>query len=353
MQTKGISIWDNYPQEIVENINDIKLINTKLPCIQKLQDDLFIEKLSTSIHLNEIYYLLKDHYTNQKHSINVYSKNLLMWFFNIDKNPVLIGIREKNTNQLIGFICGITRNVQFLEKKILDVIEVNFLCIHKNYRQKYLVEILINQLWSYKGHSHPGIFYTAKQLPLSFTFMDFLAYPINIEKLINADYFELPQANRNQYVLKLYNFYKPTNKSNILRRVNDSDIKYIIENLNIFYKNKIYFEIDENMLYGMLSNPDFYMFCSDDLQNFVSLYITTDINHNNEIKVGNVYLFYQSNSLISYTIQKLTNICDILVFPCIFCNNIKGSIQYYKYNFHLFQHSSIQIDYNNNFLQIF
>ena len=118
-------------------------------------------------------------------------------------------------------------------------------------------------------------------------------------------------------------------------------------------RRDVFLEIDENMLYGMLSNPDFYMFCSDDLQNFVSLYITTDINHNNEIKVGNVYLFYQSNSLISYTIQKLTNICDILVFPCIFCNNIKGSTQYYKYNFHLFQHSSIQIDYNNNFLQIF
>ena len=59
---------------------------------------------------------------------------------------LFFGIRDKNkNNELVGFISGIIMNLN-VEGKPIKLTEVNFLCVHKDYRNHYMASVLIREV---------------------------------------------------------------------------------------------------------------------------------------------------------------------------------------------------------------
>ena len=100
--------------------------------------------------MNEIYTLLYENYVEDDDGdfrFN-YSIEFLRWALHYPKqnNELIFGIRDKENDQkLVGFITGIVLDLN-LEKSIVKVTEVNFLCVHKKYRDHYMASVLIREV---------------------------------------------------------------------------------------------------------------------------------------------------------------------------------------------------------------
>ena len=54
----------------------------------------------------------------------------------------LVGVRVAASQKLVGFITGVPARVK-VDGKVLPMVEINFLCVHKKLRSKRLAPVLI------------------------------------------------------------------------------------------------------------------------------------------------------------------------------------------------------------------
>eukprot|EP00438_Fugacium_kawagutii_P032341 Skav226358 [mRNA] locus=scaffold2980:381965:387922:- [translate_table: standard] len=99
--------------------------------------------------LQEIYTLLTENYVEDDDSMFRfdYSTNFLQWAL---KPPGYLrqwhlGVRVKGGGKLVGFITGIPAHIQVFDK-LIDMAEINFLCVHKKLRSKRLAPVLIKEI---------------------------------------------------------------------------------------------------------------------------------------------------------------------------------------------------------------
>eukprot|EP01098_Paradermamoeba_levis_P004578 TRINITY_DN1959_c0_g1_i4.p1 TRINITY_DN1959_c0_g1~~TRINITY_DN1959_c0_g1_i4.p1 ORF type:complete len:155 (-),score=25.66 TRINITY_DN1959_c0_g1_i4:24-488(-) len=76
-----------------------------------------------------------------------YSKDFLKWAltppgFRLDWH---VGVRVKSNQKLVGFITAIPAKIAVYGKEI-DMVEINFLCVHKKLRAKRLAPLLIREI---------------------------------------------------------------------------------------------------------------------------------------------------------------------------------------------------------------
>jgi glycylpeptide N-tetradecanoyltransferase len=99
--------------------------------------------------LDEVYTLLYTNYVEDDDNMFRfdYSRDFLKWalcppgFL-----PQLhIGVRVKGTGKLVGFITGIPAKIRVYEDPV-EMVEINFLCVHKKLRAKRLAPVLIKEI---------------------------------------------------------------------------------------------------------------------------------------------------------------------------------------------------------------
>ena len=61
------------------------------------------------------------------------------------KDDWLVGVRGGKKNRLYGFISGIPAKMT-VNEKIVNMAEINFLCVHKDLREKKLAPLLIKEI---------------------------------------------------------------------------------------------------------------------------------------------------------------------------------------------------------------
>ena len=98
---------------------------------------------------NDVYELLTKHYVEDDAAFFRfdYSINFLRWALSPpDSKPDMVfGVRGGKKNQLFGFISAIPINVAINGKEV-EMVEINFLCVHKKLRTKRLAPILIKEV---------------------------------------------------------------------------------------------------------------------------------------------------------------------------------------------------------------
>jgi hypothetical protein len=326
-----MGIWDVYPQELVNDVISLRVIKG-----DQIPIDKSIELLSIS-DIDEIYSFLCKNYTNSD-VLNVYSKELLLWYlFGVGIDSCLLCIKENN--RIVGFICGVERILNFYNKNI-SIIEVNFLCIDKKYRSKMITKRLIDGLWS-KKRNFSALFTvdSDRGIPKSFSSIGYYMYPLCIDKLVAANFFEIPD-NKLKFIKGLKKRYSNINTS--LRKVKLDDIHDIYDRLIHSYIGKVHIEISLLKFIEMYKSGCFEMYCTDDLSSFVCIYTTIE-RRLVDIKIGNVYLYYGPGYILDIN-------CDLMVFPKNY-TNVSG-LRYNNLNFHLFQHTSKYIDSVDNMISI-
>lgn len=109
-------------------------------CDLNLQDD---------TEANELYNLLTQNYVEDDDAMFRfdYSVPFLRWALQPPGQPAewLVGVRGGKKQRLFGFISGIPVKMS-LNKKVLEMAEINFLCVHKDLRAKRLAPVLIKEI---------------------------------------------------------------------------------------------------------------------------------------------------------------------------------------------------------------
>jgi glycylpeptide N-tetradecanoyltransferase len=122
-----------------------------------------------------------------------YSNEFFEWYFrNKITNNLCFGVKLKENDLLVSFISGIPNKYQVNRNK-LDLVEVNFLCIHPKLRNKRLSPVLIKELTRrsrIEGFKH-GIYTTVNYLPKPFYTTKFYHRALNPKILVNSGFIKL------------------------------------------------------------------------------------------------------------------------------------------------------------------
>lgn len=116
-----------------------------------------------------------------------------------------VGLRVTKTRKLLAFIGAIPCNIRIRDKTI-EMVEINFLCVHKQLRSKRVAPVLIREIT--RRVNLAGIFqaaYTAGVvLPTPITTSRYWHRSLNPKKLIECGFSSLTRNMTLQRTIKLY-----------------------------------------------------------------------------------------------------------------------------------------------------
>lgn len=313
-----------------------------------LNIDIIIENFNIDIknidcpNLNKLYRFMLEHYTNNDKTLRIYAKNLLYYYFSCNESPIIFVLKLKHTDEIVGCISCVKKNCIY-DSIQLPIYLVNFLCVHKNYRNSLFGLYLILELTKYVKLIDPNliwIFNTHKNIENSFANIKYYTRPINIYKLIKYDYFQLPYNTPN-FCDKIYNYFN-IDTANIfdLTKLNTNliDSKILVNKLNTFNSTKMFScIIYENQIINILNNSDFIclgLYESNNLIAYIDLYCVKEIKYNNIINIAIINNFFYPDSWNNND-KELLKFIDSIVFNLNLLNidEFLISNQFYNVNF--------------------
>lgn len=193
-------------------------------------------QLDDPLVLKELYVLLNENYVEDDDNMFRfdYSPEFLAWAL---KPPGYLkewhcGVRVSKSNKLVGFISAVPAHIRIYEKK-KQIVEINFLCVHKKLRAKRLAPVLIREIT--RRVNINGIFqavYTAGVvLPKPVGTCRYWHRSINPKKLIEVKFSHLSRNMTMQRHLKLYKL-PDTTKTPGIREFRTTDVEAVTSLLN-------------------------------------------------------------------------------------------------------------------------
>ena len=156
-----------------------------------------------------------------------YSRDFLEWALTPPgtRKEFLLGVRSSSKGKLVAFISAIPAKVQ-VKENLVDMVEINFLCVHKKLRSKRLAPVLIKEIT--RRVNLTGVFqavYTAGVvLPVPVGSARYFHRSLNPKKLINVGFSRLPPRMTMARMQKLYKLPATTSTPN-LRAMTGEDVE--------------------------------------------------------------------------------------------------------------------------------
>lgn len=174
-------------------------------------DTLEIQDDST---LKELYTLLNENYVEDEDSMFRfdYSPQFLRWALQPPgwRKDWHCGVRVEKSKKLVGFIGATPAKIKIVsgeERKNINMVEINFLCVHKKLRSKRMTPVLIreitrrvNQLGIFQA-----IFTAGVVLPKPVAKCRYYHRSLNPKKLIDVKFSNLTKNMTMKRTLRLYN----------------------------------------------------------------------------------------------------------------------------------------------------
>ncbi|KAJ2851470.1 glycylpeptide N-tetradecanoyltransferase [Coemansia brasiliensis] len=167
-----------------------------------------------------------------------------------------VGVRDKETKQLIAFISGVPLDIM-VRDKTMHMAEINFLCLHKDLRDQRMTPLLIKEVT--RRIHHKGIFqavYTVgKLLPKPVSTCRYFHRSLNPKKLMETGFSQKLSASD---LAKLTTALRlpPTPSTPGLRLMRKGDVGQVRKLLNRFLKNRYeivpVFKTDAEILHWLL-----------------------------------------------------------------------------------------------------
>ena len=159
----------------------------------------------------ELYTLLANNYVEDDDALFRfdYSKEFLEWALTPPgyTNDLLLGVRASTSKKLVAFISAVPANVRVQSTPRLDVVEINFLCVHKKLRAKRLAPVLIKEIT--RRVNQTGVFqavYTAGVvLPVPVASARYFHRSLNPKKLVNVGF---SRVNPRMTMARMQKLYK-------------------------------------------------------------------------------------------------------------------------------------------------
>jgi len=166
----------------------------------------------------ELYNLLANNYVEDDDCLFRfdYSHEFLLWALTPPgfRADFLFGVRTTSNKKLVAFISGIPTRIQVHSREI-NVVEINFLCVHKKLRSKRLAPVLIKEIT--RRVNLTGVFqavYTAGTvLPVPISSARYHHRSLNPKKLVRVGFSRIGQRMTMARMQKLYKLPdKPSNE---------------------------------------------------------------------------------------------------------------------------------------------
>ncbi|KAH7646673.1 glycylpeptide n-tetradecanoyltransferase 2-like protein [Dermatophagoides farinae] len=215
----------------------------------------------------ELYTLLAENYVEDDDNMFRfnYSREFLHWVLQAPGwNPDwFVGVRvykpdQKKKGKLVGFISAIPSTIRVYDK-VLETVEINFLCVHKKLRSKRMTPVLISEIT--RRIRLTGIFqalYTAGVfLPKPIATCRYYHRSLNPKKLIEVGFSHLTRNMTIPRTVKLYRLPEQPKLSG-LRRFERNDIKQVQTLMNKYMER---FDLvplfsEEEMAHWLLPKTD-------------------------------------------------------------------------------------------------
>lgn len=273
-------------------------------------------QLDDPLVLKELYVLLNENYVEDDDNMFRfdYSPEFLAWAL---KPPGFLkewhcGVRVSKSNKLVGFISAVPAHIRIYEKK-KQIVEINFLCVHKKLRAKRLAPVLIREIT--RRVNITGIFqavYTAGVvLPKPVGTCRYWHRSINPKKLIEVKFSHLSRNMTMQRHLKLYKL-PDTTKTPGIREFKTTDVEAVTRLLNSYLEKfdlvPIFTAAD--VLHWFIPQENIIeSFVVEDpakpgtLTDFVSFYTlpSTVMNHPQHNSIKAAYSFYNVSTATPWT----------------------------------------------------
>eukprot|EP00928_Gymnodinium_smaydae_P053835 TRINITY_DN37741_c0_g1_i1.p1 TRINITY_DN37741_c0_g1~~TRINITY_DN37741_c0_g1_i1.p1 ORF type:complete len:442 (-),score=96.83 TRINITY_DN37741_c0_g1_i1:321-1646(-) len=188
----------------------------------------------------EIYTLLTEHYVEDDDNMFRfdYSIPFLRWALTPPeyKDFWHLGVRVKNTQKLVGFISAIPAKIQ-AHDDVVNMVEINFLCVHKKLRSKRLAPVLIkeitrranvNDIWQ-------AVYTAGVVLPRPISECRYHHRSLNPKKLIDVGFSGLGPRMTMARTLKLYKLPESPQLSG-MREMKEEDVPAVTELLTTYLK---------------------------------------------------------------------------------------------------------------------
>jgi len=222
----------NEPIEPNKEIADVNPNAFSLPAGFKW-DDL---DLNDNEQLLELYTLLNENYVEDDDNMFRfdYSPDFLKWSL----KPCgwlkewHAGVRVEKNNKLVGFISAVPATMKVYQKQV-EMVEINFLCVHKKLRAKRVAPVLIKEIT--RRVNMKGIFqavYTAGViLPSPVGKCRYWHRSLNPKKLIEVRFSHLQRNMTMQRTIKLYRLPEQP-KTPGFRQLKEADCPQVAKLLN-------------------------------------------------------------------------------------------------------------------------
>jgi len=159
--------------------------------------------------MNEVYTLLTENYVEDDDSMFRfdYSIGFLRWALQPPDylREWHLGVRVKGGGKLVGFITGIPAKMWVYDKTI-DMVEINFLCVHKKLRSKRLAPVLIKEITRRVNRENvwQAVYTAGVVLPRPVSECRYWHRSLNPKKLIEVGFSHLGQRMTMARTIKLY-----------------------------------------------------------------------------------------------------------------------------------------------------
>lgn len=200
----------------------------------------------------ELYNLLANNYVEDDDALFRfdYSHEFLLWALTPPdyRDDFLFGVRSSSNQKLVAFISAIPTRIQVYEKET-NVVEINFLCVHKKLRSKRLAPVLIKEVT--RRVNLTGVFqavYTAgTTLPVPVASCRYYHRSLNPKKLVRIGFSRLGSR---MTMARMQKLYKLPDKAQVpgMRKMEVKDVEQVHTLLNNYLQQfslKILFTKEE------------------------------------------------------------------------------------------------------------
>src|SRR5210317_944697 len=233
--------------------------------------------------LEEAHKLLNAHYVCDETFRLTYSLETLKWAAEL-RGYENRGIRHNDTGELIGYISSVPTNVRACED-VLNMVQINFLCVHPNYRDRGFAPVLISEIKRIANTKGvwQAVYTAVTKIPTPLVKSTYWHRILNVKKLSDIGFYKVANKTKQKYL--------EVRGTSQFRKMQTKDIPRVTKILqNHFKQFKIAPVIDKNWVKHWILPANSYVNDSDDT--FISFYDIPNERKDGTSTIYQAYSFY-------------------------------------------------------------
>ena len=192
-------------------------------------------------HMEELYNLLSNNYVEDDDSMFRfdYSAEFLRWALTVPefRKEWHVGVRVEKTGKLMASITGVPAkvNVRGVDR---EMVEINFLCVHKKLRDKRLTPVLIKEITRRVNLTcrWQAVYTAGVTIPTPVGKTRYFHRNLQVEKLIDVKFSHLPRGRRMEDHVKSLDL--PKEPAHPLRAMEERDVPAVTVLLNAYLQSR-------------------------------------------------------------------------------------------------------------------